>query len=88
MIAPFANNSNYRLTSKFGKRNLGSGIEIHNGIDFVSYGSKKVIAVDEGIVISVIINSYNMDKFNVRGNLVKVKNSKGYTLYYQHLEYV
>lgn len=88
MIAPFANNSNYRLTSKFGKRNLGNGIETHNGIDFVSYYSKKVIAVDEGIVTSTITNSYNMDKSNVRGNLVKVKNSKGYTLYYQHLESV
>ena len=86
MIAPFAGKSSYRLTSKFGYRTLDKGKEKHNGLDFVSYYKKEVIAVDNGTVIAIITNSYNMDTANPRGNYVKIKTSDGkYILYYQHL---
>lgn len=89
MIAPFNNNASYRLTSVFGYRNLGNGQEKHNGIDLVSYGSKEVIAVEDGTVVQVVTDSYNMDLTHPRGNLVKVRNdTTGYTIYYQHLESV
>lgn len=89
MIAPFNNNAGYRLTSPFGERNLGNGIEMHNGIDLVSYGSKEVIAVESGTVVQTVTDSYNMDLVHPRGNLVKVKNdTTGYTIYYQHLKSV
>lgn len=89
MIAPFNNNAGYRLTSPFGKRNLGNGIEMHNGIDLVSYGSKEVIAVESGTVVQTVTDSYNMDLVHPRGNLVKIKNdTTGYTIYYQHLKSV
>lgn len=89
MIAPFNNNASYRLTSIFGYRNLGNGQEKHNGIDLVSYGSKEVIAVEDGTVVQIVTDSYNMDLTHPRGNLVKVRNDiTGYTVYYQHLESV
>lgn len=89
MIAPFNKGAGYRLTSPFGKRNLGNGVEMHNGIDLVSYGSKEVIAVESGTVVQTVTDSYNMDLVHPRGNLVKVKgNETGYTVYYQHLNSV
>lgn len=79
MIFNYLPIQNYRITSKFGKRNTGikGASTNHKGIDLV--GSPALYAVKDGVVVK---NYWN----NVRGWVVVINIGKDYEVLYQHLK--
>jgi murein DD-endopeptidase MepM/ murein hydrolase activator NlpD len=75
----------FRVTSKYGYRDIGVGIERHNGLDLVGESSKKLLAICDGLVVQ---SNCVTDKDNLTwewGNYVCIKANTGELIYYCHL---
>ena len=70
--------SNYRISSRFGYRNL-RGNTNHTGLDMALPTGNAVVACDEGVVIFA---GWNRGGY---GNLIKIDHKNGYQTWYAHL---
>jgi len=84
MLLPYETGS-ITLTSPFGERNIGNLSEFHYGIDLVGQASRRLIAVEDGIigVSTLIANPSN--RTAEWGNYVRLDTSSGLHIYYCHL---
>ena len=77
--------SEYKITSPFGPRNLYGDTRSHKGIDCVGITSKNVLAVCDATVVS---SQIILDKTNATwewGNYIKFDDGYGYFPHYCHL---
>jgi murein DD-endopeptidase MepM/ murein hydrolase activator NlpD len=75
----------FRVTSKYGYRDIGVGIERHNGLDLVGESSKKLLAICDGLVVQSNCVTNKDDLTWEWGNYVCIKASTGELIYYCHL---
>lgn len=74
-----------RITSPYGNRILNGVQDWHNGIDFVSDGSKQIVSVMSGIVLSSRIVTDKTNRTWEWGNYVGIQGDDGKIIYYCHM---
>lgn len=75
----------FRVTSKYGYRDIGYGAEFHGGLDLVGESSKRLLAVCDGVIETSTIITNKADLTWQWGNYVKLKADTGELIYYCHL---
>jgi murein DD-endopeptidase MepM/ murein hydrolase activator NlpD len=77
--------SEYKITSPFGPRNLNGDTRTHKGIDTVGITNKYLVAVCDAVLkSSQIITNKNNPTWEW-GNYIKLDDGFGYSLFYCHL---
>lgn len=84
MTSPFFGGE-FRLTSKYGYRNLNGQSQFHSGIDLVGISSKQICAVASGIVVVSQIVSDKSNRTWEWGNYIAVAGDDGNIVYYCHM---
>lgn len=75
----------FRVTSKYGYRDIGYGAEFHGGLDLVGESSKKLLAICDGVIETSTIITNKADLTWQWGNYIKLKADTGELIFYCHL---
>ena len=74
-----------RITSPYGNRMLNGSPDWHNGLDFVSDGDKRIVAVEDGVVLQSRMVTDKSNRTWEWGNYVSVQGDDGKIIYYCHM---
>lgn len=85
MLNPYQGGA-FRVTSIYGNRDIGYGVEFHKGLDLVGESSKKLLAIADGVVYqSRMVPKITGDLTWQWGNYVTIKADTGELITYAHL---